>query len=87
MKIHNEIHDLGFSAKIIMVIRIKSCSILGTFCFRVGSVIALAGARDLLSSWDKLRFFLKRFMERCLRQIPNPFNDLSKSCEIEKTSR
>ncbi len=37
-----------------MAIRAKPCSILGTFCFRVGSVIVLARARDLLAIDTKL---------------------------------
>ena len=44
-----------------MAIRAKPCSILGTFCFRVGSVIVLARARDLLAI-HKVRFFLKSFL-------------------------
>ena len=44
-----------------MAIRAKPCSILGTFCFRVGSVIALAGARDLLAIGTKSGSFSKVF--------------------------
>ena len=61
MKAHNEIRDLGVFCQIIMVIRTKSCSILGTFCFRVGSVIALAGTRDLLAIGAKSDSFSKVF--------------------------
>jgi len=39
----------------------KSCSILGAFCFRVGSVIALAGARDVLAICTKSGSFSKVF--------------------------
>jgi len=45
-----------------MAIRAKSCSILGTFCLRVGSVIVLAGARDLLAIDTKLGSFSKVFL-------------------------
>ena len=44
-----------------MAIRAKSCSILGRFCFRIGSVIALAGARDLLAIGTKSGSFSKVF--------------------------
>jgi hypothetical protein len=45
-----------------MAVRVKSCSILGSFCFRVGSVIALAGARDLLAIGTKPGSFSKVFL-------------------------
>jgi ABC-type transporter Mla maintaining outer membrane lipid asymmetry permease subunit MlaE len=44
-----------------MRIGAKSCLILGRFCFRIGSVIALAGARDLLAIGTKSGSFSKVF--------------------------
>ena len=44
-----------------MAIGAKSCSILGRFCFRFGSVIALAGARDLLAIGTESGSFSKVF--------------------------
>ena len=44
-----------------MTIRAKSSSILGTFCFNVGSVIALAGAQDLLAIVTRSGSFSKVF--------------------------
>jgi len=68
-----------------MAIRAKSCSILGTFCFRIGSVIALAGARDLLAIdtksgsfskvflWYYLRnTFFRRSFEKCVGPLVRP---------------
>jgi hypothetical protein len=72
-----------------MVIRTKSCSILGTFCFGVGSVIVLAGARDLLAIGTK-SVLSQKFSGKVSNANTQPLffvNDLSKSYEIEKTSR
>jgi len=44
-----------------MAIKAKSCSMLGRFCFRIGSVIALAGARDLLAIGTESGSFSKGF--------------------------
>ena len=50
-----------------MAVRVKSCSIPGSFCSRVGSVIALAGARDLLAIGIKSGSFSKVFLGgRCV---------------------